>query len=312
METTWLSTFQTDLHQSSASPVLQRSLTATCCTHPHARTHAHTHRNTRTYRHSSKHGSGEWNLVLFGNFTVSTGCNGGKKPWMHEKTWSCHCFNGAEKTAQKNVNNQSLLVSVAAGNMDFGCRVFLSSHIMHHLFIQLNTNTGCWEQLRERPGTAPGENICQFVSCLNSPFVRVCAGQRLSSVLFLAQWHSDCRTLYPNDDVCWIVAGSARKPWQGLFAESPAEPDLSLSWLPWLHAGSKVLQPKRGCEKLCLIPSSGSHLRFHTLLSGHSAELCWGSWVPLTSWHNGWFGLTPLRRSVWLKRSTFVFFSSSE
>lgn len=39
--------------------------------------------------------------------------------------------------------------------MDFGSLMFLSSRIMHHLLIQLNTNTGYRVQLREHLGTAP-------------------------------------------------------------------------------------------------------------------------------------------------------------
>lgn len=38
--------------------------------------------------------------------------------------------------------------------MDFGSLVFLSSRIMHHLYIQLNTNTGYREQLMEHLSTA--------------------------------------------------------------------------------------------------------------------------------------------------------------
>lgn len=48
-----------------------------------------------------------------------------------------------------------MLVSVAAGDMDCGFLMFLSSHIMHHLFIQLNTNTGYRVQLQQHLSTAP-------------------------------------------------------------------------------------------------------------------------------------------------------------
>lgn len=259
---------------------------------------------------------------------------------MHEKTWSCHCFNGAEKTAEKNVNKQSLLVSVAAGNMDLGCLVFLSSHIMHHLFIQLNTNTGCGEQLRERPGTAPsGENkqevtegrqgwfqtkhqhhnvcvrhtvhfkdgpfgrpsrcICQFVSCHNPPFC-VCVQGSVS--LLFCFWLSDTSRLPCTSSKWWLMTFA--ELWQGADVSRGRafSPNVQLNPTcpcPGCLGYMQVVKcySLRECEKLCLIPSPGSHLRFHTLLSGHSAELCWGSRVPLTSWHNGCFGLISIRCS---------------
>lgn len=61
---------------------------------------------------------------------------------MHEKYMKLPPFQRSiKKQRRKNVNNQELLVSVAAGDMDFGFLVFLSLRVMRHLFMQLNTST---------------------------------------------------------------------------------------------------------------------------------------------------------------------------
>lgn len=75
------------------------------------------------------------------------------------------------------------------------------------------------------------------------------------------------------DDVFWIMTRHKHEAWQGPSTEAPTEPELSLPWLPWLRAGSKVRQPTRGCEKPCLIPSSGSYWGFHTSPLGTRASI---------------------------------------
>lgn len=74
METTWLYSFWVDLHQSSRSTVLQRTL---------HRYILHTHKNmyspTHTVHSLCECGSGGWNLVMLGNFTPLAAM-GEKKP----------------------------------------------------------------------------------------------------------------------------------------------------------------------------------------------------------------------------------------
>lgn len=90
------------------------------------------------------------------------------------------------------------------------------------------------------------------------------------------------------------MARRRHEAWQGPFAENPNSTWAVLAWLPLLHTGSRVRQLKIGCEKPCLISSSGSHWGFHTFPSGYSAEHCYGNWVLLIFWPNVCWGFTSM------------------
>lgn len=152
-----------------------------------------------------------------------------------------------------------------------------------------------WLHLKDGP---LWQTICLYLPvCLRS-FLHVSVSLWRAALLrcfVLIQWHEQTAVQFIYmmiDDVCWIMARSRHEAWQGAFQETPTEPELSLPWLPWLHAGSKVRQPRRGCEKPCLIPSSGTHWGFHTFLSGHSGKHCYSNRALLTFWPNGWLSLT--------------------
>lgn len=94
------------------------------------------------------------------------------------------------------------------------------------------------------------------------------------------------------DGVCWITVRRRREPWRGVFADITADAELSLPRLSLLRTGTRVRLHKIRCEKHYLIPSSGSFWGFHTFPSGYSGNHCYGNWVLLTRWPNGWWGFT--------------------
>lgn len=54
-----------------------------------------------------------------------------------------------------------------------------------------------------------------------------------------------------NTEQMWSIAGASPQ-------NSPADSELSLSWVPSSCAGSNTLQPMAGCEKPCLVRYSAA------------------------------------------------------
>lgn len=224
---------------------------------------------------------------------------------MHEKTWSCHCFNGAEKNSREKCQQP-----IAAGfccrrrhglwfpHVSFLSHYASSSHPIKHKYrLQLREHLGTappgrnrqrreqrgkkgwfktkqwadvivcvcvcatWLHFKDGPLGRPSLRTCQFVSSLISPF---CVSLwRVAFSLFVLFWFSDMSRLPGSLSKWWLMMfaelwrGADMKHGRASTQEPQLNPSLSLPRLPWLHAGSKVQQPKRGCEKPCLIPSSG-------------------------------------------------------